>query len=226
MNRNFLFFALLLLLLPVSARAFDLYFLRHAQTMANVTREYTEENQQTFSRWGLDQVEQVTETLAEYEFDVVIVSPAWRTRHTILPVLQARSLKAEIWPEVYECCWDRNTEEEAPRVTHGDLIEIDPDLTRYFRLRSPDAAHMLEVDTPARGDLMVAEAVALLRERFEGSGLRVLVVSHYHTGGRLMRSLLGDAAPSRIQPQNARISHLRSDSQGGFELLLLNGEPQ
>lgn len=192
--------------------------------MANVTREYTDENQQTFSRWGLDQVERVTADLADYEFDVVIVSPAWRTQNTILPLLQERQIQAEIWPEVYECCWDRATEEEEPQVTAGERIEIAPEMVDYFRLRSADAAYVLEVDTPARGELMVADAVALLRDRFEGSGLRVLVVSHYHTGGRLMQSLLGDEAPARIQPQNARLSHLRGDGTGHFELLLLNGE--
>lgn len=209
----------------VSAEAYDLYFLRHAQTQANVTREYTEENQRTFSPWGLEQVDRVPDLLAEYDFDVVIVSPAWRTKHTILPVLMERGIQAEIWPELYECCWDRETKEEDPQITQGQTIRIEPGLEAYFRFRDEDATHMLEVDTPARGDLMVEQAVALLEERFGGSDVRVLMVSHYHTGGRIMRRLLGESAPPRIQPSNARLSHLQGDLQQGFQLLMLNGEP-
>jgi len=72
------------------AETLDLYYVRHAQTMANVTREYTEENQRTFSPLGEAQVDEVTEKLADLHFDVVIVSPAWRTQRTILPYLKER----------------------------------------------------------------------------------------------------------------------------------------
>lgn len=209
----------------IDAMAFDLYFLRHAQTQANVTREYTPENQQTFSPWGLEQVNHVAGGLADYEFDVVIVSPAWRTMHTILPVLMERGMQAEIWPELYECCWDRETVEDDPQVTRGEAIEIDPAFTTYFRLRDAESGYILEVDTPARGELMVAGAVELLLERFAGTEQRVLMVSHYHTGGRILRNLLGESAPARIQPQNARLTHLRGDEEGQFSLLMLNAAP-
>lgn len=206
--------------------AADLYFLRHAQTMANVTREYTEENQRTFSPIGKEQVAGVVDKLAEHEFDIVLVSPAYRTLHTVLPVLSDRGMTAEIWPELYECCWDRETEEEEPQVTRGDRIELEENIAAYFTFRDDDAVYMLSVETPARGELMVADAVDRLQERFAGTGKRVLIVSHYHTSGRIMRSLLGDAAPWRIQPRNAELSHLEEDEDGQWVLRMLNDEPQ
>ncbi len=208
------------------SEAADLYFLRHAQTMANVTREYTEENQRAFSPIGKEQVAGVVEKLAEHEFDIVLVSPAYRTLHTVLPVLHDRGMTAEIWPELYECCWDRETEEEEPQVTRGDRIELDEDTAAFFTFRDDDAMYMLSVDTPARGELMVADAVARLQERFAGTDKRILIVSHYHTSGRIMRSLLGDAAPWRIQPRNAELSHLEEVEDGQWVLRMLNDEPQ
>ena len=207
-----------------SAEALDVYFLRHAQTMANVTREYTEENQRTFSRLGLEQIEEAAVMLAQYDFDVVIVSPAYRALHTVLPHLQARGIQAEIWPELYECCWDRETEEEEPTLTTGDRIELEEALAPYFRFRDAEAVYMFDVDTPARGDLMVARAVELIETRFGGSGKTVLVVAHYHTGSRLLTALLAGDPPRAIRPANARLSHVRQDADGQFRMLMLNNE--
>ncbi len=207
-----------------SAEVLDVYFLRHAQTMANVTREYTEENQRTFSPLGEVQVDEVTEKLADLHFDVVIVSPAWRAQRTILPYLKERGLQAEIWPELYECCWDRETEEEEPALITTSRIELEDDVRAYIRFRDAEAVYMFDVDTPARGDLMVARAVELIEARFGGSGKTVLVVAHYHTGSRLLTALLADDSPRVIRPANARLSHVRQDPDGQFRLLMLNDE--
>ncbi len=215
---------LLLVWSGAQAETLDLYFLRHAQTMANVTRTYTEENQQTFSRWGRDQVEAVPEKLAGIEFDVVIVSPAWRTQHTILPVLQERGIQAEIWPEIYECCWDRETEEDEPALVQGERIVIEEDLQDHFQFRDDESVYMYDVDTPARGELMVERAVDLVRTRFSGTDKTILLVSHYHTGARILTALLDEPPDRPIRPANARLTHLQQDPDGRFRLLRLNDQ--
>jgi len=204
------------------ADTLDVYLLRHAQTMANVTREYTEENQRTFSPLGEAQLAEIADKLADYDFDAIIVSPAYRVLHTVLPHLQARGMQAEIWPELYECCWDRDTVEEEPELTQGKRIELEEAIASYFRFRDDEAVYMFDVDTPARGDLMVKRAVEMIESRFGGAEKKVLVVSHYHTGSRLLRALLGEAAPRTIRPANARLSHVRQDADGRFQLLMLN----
>jgi broad specificity phosphatase PhoE len=223
MKRTWLLVGLVLgIALPAVAQ--DLYFLRHAQTMANVTRDYSAENQRVFSPLGLQQRDGVVDKLADYTFDHIIVSPAWRTIHTILPYLETTGRTAEIWPELYECCWDQETEEAEPRVTRGEPIELSDDWAAHFRFRDEESTHMLEVDTPARGDLMVADAVERIRQRFE-SGESVLIISHYHTSGRIMQSLLGPAAPRTLRPGNTRLNHLTPDEQGHFRLVILNDRP-
>lgn len=207
------------------AEAADLYFIRHAQTMANVTREYTDENQRVFSPRGEEQIRAASEKLAEYDFDVVLVSPAWRTQHTILPYLKVRGMQAEIWPELYECCWDRETEEEEPELVPGPRIEVEEDVRRHFRFRDEDSVYMLDVDTPARGDLMVERAVELIRSRFAGTDQSVLIVSHYHTGSRLIPALLDEPPPRAVRPANARLSHVHQDDAGRFRLRMLNDRP-
>lgn len=207
-----------------AAQALDLYFIRHAQTMANVTREYTPENQRTFSPLGEEQVDGVADKLASYQFDRILVSPAHRAIHTILPYLETNQRIAEIWPELYECCWDYDTEEDEPTLTRGPRIDLTDAAAPYFRFRDENAVYMLEVDTPARGRLMVAEAVKMIESQFGDSDETILIVSHYHTSSRIMRALLGEDIAIRIQPQNARLSHLRRDANGQWHLLMLNDE--
>jgi broad specificity phosphatase PhoE len=207
-----------------AAQALDLYFIRHAQTMANVTREYTPENQRTFSPLGEEQVDGVAAKLAGYTFDRILVSPAHRAIHTILPYLEANQRVADIWPELYECCWDYHTKEDEPTLTRGPRIEFTPDTAPYFRFRDEDAVYMLDVDTPARGRLMVAKAIELIESQLGASNETVLIVSHYHTSSRIMRALLGEDVAIRIQPQNARLSHLHRDTNGQWHLLMLNDE--
>lgn len=211
------------LIATLPAGALDLYFLRHAQTMANVTRDYSEANQRQFSERGLEQVAAVPAELAGLEFDVIVVSPAWRALHTIGPYLVAQGKSAEIWPEVYECCWDRQSPDEAPQLVEAELIEIPAAYADVLDFRSPEAVRFYDVDTPGRGALMIERALTLLEERFGGTEQRVLVVAHYHTISRLIGGLLGDAAPRRIRPANAKLSHLRQTADGGYLLLRLNG---
>ena len=131
-------------------------------------------------------------------------------------------MQAEIWPELYECCWDRETKEEEPALVTRERIELEDDVRAYFRFRDEDAVYMFDVDTPARGDLMVARAAELIHERFGGTGKKVLMVSHYHTGSRLLTTLLGEHAPRFIRPSNAALSHVQMDEHGEFRLLRLN----
>lgn len=91
----------------------DLYFVRHAQTLANakgVTNTYTSS---TFSEEGAAQIEALTAALQGYRFDAILVSPTGRTQQTIRPYLEQTGKSAETWPEITECCWQHDPSNSA-----------------------------------------------------------------------------------------------------------------
>ncbi len=204
--------------------ALDIYVLRHAQTMANWKREYTDEYQRTFSPWGQDQVDGVADKLEPYSFDVIIVSPAWRTHHTILPYLARHNRTAEIWPEVEECCWDRRGFIDIQELPRGPRIEIDEELQEFFTFRDEEAVYRFGADTPEAGDYQIGLAVDLIRERFLGTDKTILIVGHTHAGARIIQGLLDDPPP-RLFLHNATLSHVALDDDGRFRLHMLNDEP-
>jgi len=201
----------------------DVYLIRHAQTMANVTKKYTPENQQSFSELGTEQVASVADKLAPYEFDAILVSPVWRARRTILPYLKANDLHAEIWPELNECCWQKNRKAPATEnLPQGDRVVLDEDDLPYFAFRDPTAPFLCAPKNYADGLVQVRTAHDLFLKEFRGSGKTILLVSHYHSGGRIMQLLLGQEPKGGFWLSNAKLWHLREQPDGTFKLLMMN----
>ncbi len=219
----------LLQLRPVSSRGrkpapAHVYFLRHAETVANSTGVWNEQTASAFSATGLDQVKEATQWLTRYRFDAIVVSPMWRTQNTVLPFLKANGLSAEIWPELAECCWqkDRSAPVSTPMPMFGRPI-IPEDSSR-LHVREERAT--LEWNETTYGDGMrrVRAAVDLLRERFAGTGKSVLVVGHGNAGQRLIQLLRGREPEEGPPLANARLTHLAEQADGRFELAGLNGQ--
>lgn len=217
-------FALIIGIATINAAAMDIYILRHAQTLANVTREYTDEHQRSFSPLGLEQVESISAKLAAHSFDAILVSPAWRTRHTILPYLKERGLIAEIWPELDECCWDRKTEMTISDLPRGPVIEIEDEYLAFFSFRDPGSMRFFDAVTPETGEHQVGLAVNMILERFGNTDKAILIVTHYHTGTRLIRAL-AENAPKRFYLQNATLSLIAPGADGRLQLQVLNDAP-
>jgi broad specificity phosphatase PhoE len=220
---HFLSFLFVVIFLP-DAGALDIYILRHAQTLANVTREYTDEHQRSFSPLGLEQVESTSAKLAPHSFAAILVSPAWRTRHTILPYLKERGLVAEIWPELDECCWDRKTEMTISDLPRGPVIEIEDEYLAFFSFRDPGSMRFFDAITPETGEHQVGLAVNMILERFGKTDKAILIVTHYHTGTRLIRAL-AENAPKRFYLQNATLSIIAPGADGRLQLQVLNDAP-
>lgn len=198
--------------------AFDLYFVRHAETVANATGIHSPANERAFSPAGLRQAGELEARLAGVRFDAVVVSPLWRAQHTILPYLRKRALSAEIWPELAECCWQRDQDERAAPVrAPGPPIMAEDAL---LRLRGPEAAERLDAgENRSAGVARVGRTAELLVERYGDKPVSVLVVGHYWHGARLLRLLLGEADGPEIRPENGRPIHLRQDPGGRFRLV-------
>ena len=218
------------LLLAVSAAtqspALDVYLIRHAETMGNVTLDYSETNQCTFSPKGLTQVAGITGKLKDLSFDDVLVSPTWRTRQTILPYLKAHKVTAEICPEIEECCCDCHGDTKpAANIRRGERIVISEGDAPYFKLRDTNTIFRLAPATEEESVAQIRRAGDLIRSRFTGSGKSILIVTHSCSGGRIIEELLGLKLDGRFSPGNAALSHLRQEADGHFTLLMLNDAP-
>lgn len=214
------------LLAVAQAQALDVYFIRHAETMGNVTLDYTETNQCTFSPKGLTQVAGVAAKLKDLSFDAILVSPTWRTRQTILPYLQERKLTAEICPEVEECCCDCRADTLASaNIPLGAKIVITDGESPYFKLRDANAIFRFAPSTSEEAAAQIRRAGELIRFRFGGSDKTILIVTHSCSGGRLIADLLGLDFGGRFSPGNAALTHLRQGADGRFSLLMVNDAP-
>ncbi|MBN1871974.1 MAG: histidine phosphatase family protein, partial [Candidatus Omnitrophica bacterium] len=174
-------------------RGLDLYFVRHAETLANATGVYTEGNERTITEKGMRQIERLTEALQGYEFDAVIVSPKIRAMKTIEPYLQKSNMTAVIWPEMAESehFFTKKKDVSDERFVRGKEIVLDAKSARYFKFRS-------EKDRFEYKDGGFDSAVARLRkgcdlidECFGQSGKTILVVGHSGSGAVMIDILLG-----------------------------------
>ena len=226
MKTGLLLPALLLAAAAFESPALDVYLIRHAETMGNVTLDYSETNQCTFSPKGLTQVAGITEKLKDFSFDDVLVSPTWRTRQTILPYLKAHHVTAEICPEVEECCCDcRGDTAPAADIHLGDKIVISEGEAPYFKLRDTNTMFRFAPATDEEAAGQIRRAGDHIRSRFGGSGKSILIVTHSCSGGRLISDLLGLDYGGRFGPGNAALTHLRQGPDGRFTLLTLNDAP-
>lgn len=213
---------LLVLASAPAALALDLYLVRHAETLANVTRDYSVFNQRHFSEAGERQVAELTDALRGRAFDAILVSPAYRALRTIQPYLEASGQVAEIWPELDECCFQRGDEEQASDTSAlGPAILVEQEMRPFFMLREGSDGDAPGPETYAEGVMRVKRAAALLRERFGDSDATVLVVAHWHSGSRLLEVLMDQAPQGRYRPQNTAATWLHGEG-GRYRLMGLN----
>jgi len=203
---------------------FVLYLVRHAETIANVTRDYSPENQRTFTEKGLAQIEDMQRQLEGLKFDVILCSPAERSRRTILPYLKATHQVAELWPELEECCWQatRSITSSVPSDP-GPEISLQADEECCFRFRDDASRRHYGARTYAQGLRQMEECAAKLRERFAGKPMTVLAVAHTHSGARILEHLLGLEPEGRFHIRNAVLSVIAEQADGSFKLQKLNG---
>lgn len=182
---------------PVSdPKGMTLYYVRHAQTVANASQseQPSYEDSDTLTELGLRQIDALTLYLQSNGInpDAVLVSPTSRTQKTIEPYVVAASMTAEIWPELTECGSSEPT---------GAALPTEPTYYEYFNI-SIEAQNMVlregasdlfwQTDTYERGLFMVMQARDLLLERFGQTGKTVLIAGHAVAGGVIIGLLRGD----------------------------------
>jgi len=206
-----------------AAPATEIYFVRHGETVGNATHHHTHENDRTFSEKGQRQVARLTQKLDGLSFDHIVVSPKYRTLNTIFPYLKKHALKAEIWPELQECCWQAKTSRLSSfNLQRGEMIRLESEMKRYFIFPDDQARRRFAARNYGDGLLQMFKAAQLIRKRFAGSGKRILIVSHYHIGSRLIETLQSLEPAGRYKLSNAKISHLIEKDDGSYRLIDMN----
>lgn len=219
--------------------ALTIYYLRHAEGGHNVVWKFTQSgiptnqwpayvgNQNVFTPDGVAQVAGVATNLLPYKFDFIAVSPLWRTRHTILPYLQATGRTAEIWPELAETShFTPSTNPVTPQtVTGTQTIKLTADEHLSFKLRTDPAGCCTLLATNLAETIgMAKETLDLLRARFGTNDVTVLLVGHGTAGETLIRYLLGNPTWTGGL-QNAKLWMAKEQPDGKFELRLFNSAP-
>lgn len=208
------------------ASALDIYFVRHAETVANATGIHNSTTSNLFSEQGNEQLGILTSQLKTLQFDAILVSPAPRALNTILPYLKESGQQGEIWPEMVECCWQRARGNLAEgRLIAGPPLQLEKEQAPYFTFRDDNSKRGYANYTYADGVAQVHRAQELLKERYFGSDKKVLIVAHYHSGQVLLAELLGVTRDELPGLHNAKLNQLHQGPDGAFTLVRINDQP-
>jgi len=211
----------------------EIYFVRHARTLANELNRHTEDLGRTLSKKGKHQVKVLTERLNAMHFDHIIASPTTRTRKTIYPYLKARAenpatsatfKKAELWADLMECCWQKDA--SLPRTAKDQVksyeIHISDKYRPYFQFPSGEYAMRQSTKTLADGVAQMDRVIKLLKLRFSQSGKKILVVSHYLFLNQMIKHMAGIEAGHKISTRNAQVTKLIEQEDGSFKMVMFN----
>lgn len=236
---------LLAVLAAVDAWAeISLFYVRHAEGGHNVVKQFEESGIPTnewpayvgkgnmFTPLGQEQAGVLAEGLKDQRFDLIAVSPLWRTRNTILPYLRASGQQAEIWPELAEIPGYELTPELVAAPVAADLFVGRRSTVKLTEEES--GIFKMGVDGWKGRELMVtnaAEAAALyqrvekrLQDRFGTRPARVLLVGHGNASHTLLRYLTDQPTLRKPQLKNTFLWDGTLKDDGTFDLLHYNQE--
>jgi broad specificity phosphatase PhoE len=199
------------------------YFVRHAQSMGNMTDDYSTSAHDQLSPNGWRQAEQLADRLTGIHFDAIYISTATRAMQTITPFLQRHSTRAKLWPDLQEACWhlDRSTP-VPPRTTPPAQFEMPPEATTHFDVLGGCQDLPPADETYQEGRLRVIDVYKRLLRWHGGRPDTILVVGHEYAGGRLVELLLGLEPDGRIQHSNTGLTYLIEQDDHTFHLNFAN----
>lgn len=201
------------------------YFLRHGQSVGNLTDDYSTSYHGQLSENGVAQAQAVVERLKDYQFDAIIVSPIERAVKTIVPYLKANNKLAEIWSELCEACYQEDRDEPAPKdFRYGEPVELDEEDRPYFRIREEDHGTSLPpFDENYQEGLRRTDWIRRkLLQRYKDTDASILVVGHGHAGSRLLEMFLGMEPLGRLHHDNTGLSMLEQTPSGSFMIRYIN----
>jgi broad specificity phosphatase PhoE len=244
-----IFVVLCLILFSIQLQAgLKIYYLRHAEAGHNVRKEWENipkaqwpiyvGNPNMFTPKGESQVLKVAEKLKKYHFDLIAVSPAWRTRNTILPYLKLMGLKGEIWPELNEnkaiAKQILSTDLPTPSsqiLNAGEMIQLPADESASLILRK-DGKYLYKINQSeedlgysADVKFVIQSLINRIHKQFGGTEKSILLVGHANSGKDLLKLLLKDNLDKTHSMINTGIWMVEEQSDGSYKLKIYNDEP-
>jgi broad specificity phosphatase PhoE len=199
----------------------DILFIRHAQSMGNLTLDYSTGLHDTLSTLGQEQADRVIETLTDLAPGKIYTSPLGRALGTILPFLRASGRSAEVWPELCEGCWQYDLEAPAsPEPRWAEPVRLPTHCNGCLRFREDDVARRYapEDETYADGVRRVEWCRSRLLAETAGKPGAALVVGHGCHGARLLERLLDWEPKGRFVFDNTEICRLAETAPGRYVL--------
>lgn len=245
-------FASVMLGTSAAEAGLKIYYIRHAEGGHNVKKAWQAKgvpesewpsyvgNPDVFTPTGLKEVVVGTEKLQKYHFDLIASSPLWRARNTILPYLEARNQKAEIWPELREASGmltilDPNLPQVKEEILNkGKAIEILDNEKEFFKLRPGAENNYKSVPRGSSAELKVAytkyaaeHAIQLIKIRYGDSEKSILLAGHNSSGVSLLKLLIQfePTGKARRGLDNVGIWMVEQQEDGSFELMMYNDVP-
>lgn len=202
-----------------------LFFLRHGQSVGNMTEDYSISFHGKLSDLGQRQAELMVERLKGIQFDAIIVSPLERAIQTILPYLKANNRIAEIWSELSEACYQEDRETLAPeQMRYGSPVECSDEDREFFRIRETDQGTLLPPHDKnyQEGLRRIDWVYRKILQDYKDRDSSILVVGHAHAGSRLLEMFMGMEPTSRFDHSNTGLSLLERLPSGSFMIRYIN----
>lgn len=202
-----------------------LFFVRHGQSIGNLTEDYSTSHHGQLSDFGQWQAQQLVERLQGMQFDAIVVSPLERAAQTILPYLKANNTAAEIWSELAEACYQEDRETRAPaHMRYGSPVACCDYDGQYFRIREAEQGTSLPPhdENYQEGLRRINWVYNKLLQDYKGTDSSVLVVGHGHAGSRLLELFMGMEPTGRIDHANTGLSLLERLPSGQFIIRYIN----
>ncbi len=207
--------------------AFEVYFVRHGETVSNATGVYKDSTLNVLTPAGEAQAKFVAQTLKDIPFDAAIVSPSLRAEKTAAETLREHHLVATIWPEMNECCTQHGAarnEVVSYRLPKGgavtvpkgfaDILQVGDGDTTMFAPKSYSDGIVQTTIAATRFDAFFSHQVKPGTRVY-----RVLVVGHAAQGSRFLDLLLWKKAIGDIEIKNGSITILHREPGTKFILM-------
>lgn len=199
------------------------YFVRHGQSMGNMTNDYSTSAHDQLSPTGWQQAERLIERLAGIHFDCIYVSTATRAMQTITPFLRQHGTRARLWPALQEACWHRDRTTPVPSRTEPPAqFVMPPEARANFDILDGCQDVPPTNETYQEGRARVTKVYRYLLGWHGGRSDSILVVGHEHAGARLVELLLGLEPDGRIQHSNTGFTYLIEQDDHTFHLRFAN----
>jgi len=202
-----------------------LYFVRHGQSMGNMTGDYSTIAHDQLSAEGHRQAARLATRLTA-DFQAIYVSPLQRAMETCLPFLKARGYQAELWSQLAEACWQlERAAPIPPRLAPPEPLILTKEWQPYFIGQNCGQSYLPYPDEVFKEGLVRLRWVKdeLLR-RHGGKDETVLLVSHWYFGSHLIDLLLqlpcDDAV--RFHHDNTGLTLLDQRADGSFFIEFVN----